>query len=112
MPNINTAFSLLSAMTAEVALLVYVFIFLSVIKLRYSQSDVARAYKIPGGKIGVWLVASAGLLMCALAFIVGLFPPSQIAITSVSEYEIILLSGVALICVVPFFINRKNRESL
>src|SRR5690606_6043846 len=56
LPNANATYGMLTAMTAQVIVVMYVLIFAALIKLRYSQPDTERAYRIPGGRIGVWVV--------------------------------------------------------
>lgn len=108
MPNINSAFSLLSAMTSQVAIMVYVGLFLSAIKLRFSKPDVPRKFKVPGGKVGMIIVCGLGLLTCLVVFVLGFLPPSQINVGSVAVYESILIGGTLLICLPPLLIKNKS----
>jgi len=108
MPSINSAFSLLSAMTGQVALLVYIGMFAAAIKLRFSRPEVTRAYRVPGGNIALCLIAGIAILTCLIVFGFGFLPPSQINIGNVSFYESILIGGVILICIPPFLMKVKN----
>ncbi len=108
MPSINSAFTLLSAITSQVALLVYLLIFSAVVRLRYTQPKVERKYRVPGGKIGVWVVASVGFIVSVVVFVLGFLPPSQIPIGNTTVYETLLIGGTFLICIPPFFMNRKS----
>jgi putative glutamate/gamma-aminobutyrate antiporter len=108
MPTINSAFSLLSAITGQVAIIVYLGIFAAVIKLRYSKPNVKRAYRIPGGKVGLWIVAGLGFILCAIVLVLGFFPPSQIPIGNVYVYETLLIGGVVLICGLPLLYRIKK----
>ena len=112
MPNINTAFSLLSTMTGQVALLVYVGIFSAAIRLRFTKPEAPRAYRIPGGKVGMCVVAGFGILTSLTIFAFGFFPPSQIALGSTKIYEFVLISGVILICIPPLVMMRKKIEKI
>ena len=76
LPSVNQAYWILSAMTVELLCIVYILVFASVIKLRYSQPDTPRPFKIPGGMAGIWIVGGLGLFGTAFAFVVGLMPPS------------------------------------
>ena len=38
-----------------------------------------RAYKIPGGKVGIWLVAGVGIFGSAFSLIIGFVPPSGVS---------------------------------
>lgn len=109
MPSINSAFSLLSAMTSQVAIVVYLGLFTSAIKLRFNKPDVPRAFKVPGGKPGMIIVAGIGIITCLVVFFLGFLPPSQINIGSVALYEAILIGGTVLICIPPLIMKGSAR---
>ena len=92
-PEVNSAFWILSAMTTQVYLMMYVLMFLSVRKLRKTQPDTTRGYRTP--MLG--LISGVGLLSAIAVFGIGLVPPSQFGDTSGWVYPAILLSGVVLI---------------
>ena len=98
MPSINAAFVLLSTMTAQLALVVYMLMFAAAIKLRYSKPSVIRKYKVPGGKLGIWVIASIGFSACILIFFIGFVPPTQIPVGNTVVYESILILG----CIIYF----------
>lgn len=102
MPSINSAFTLLSAITSQVALIVYWLVFAAAVKLRYTQPNVERKYKIPGGNFGIGLAAFSGILVSLVVFILGFLPPSQIPVGNTTTYEILLIGGVLLACLPPF----------
>jgi len=52
----------------------YVFIFPTLIKLRYSHPEVPRPYKVPFGMVGVWVCGVLTTFWALLATVVGLFP--------------------------------------
>lgn len=101
-PTMNQFYWIFQTQAAQLILLMYLMIFLSVIKLRYSQPDVKRIYHIPGGKIGLWLVAGVGILFCILAFFVGFIPPDEYKFIDETTYALILLGGIFLFCSPPF----------
>jgi putative glutamate/gamma-aminobutyrate antiporter len=107
MPTINSAFVLLSAITAQLAILMYLVIFAAAVRLRYTQPNVPRKYTVPGGKFGMWLTAGAGYLICLVVLVLGFLPPSQIPVGNVTVYETLLIGGMLLVCLPPFFMNRK-----
>lgn len=71
LPNANTSYGILTAMTAQVIIVRYILLFAALIKLRYSKPDVERSYRLPGGKPGAWLICGAGIFGCSFAFIAG-----------------------------------------
>jgi putative glutamate/gamma-aminobutyrate antiporter len=108
MPNANSSYWVLSNLTAQLALLFYILMFAAAIRLRYKYPHTARAFQIPGGKWGIWLVSGVGIITCCAAIIVGFFPPSQIALGDVVCYELILILGIIVLCLPPFFIHRRS----
>jgi len=61
--------------------------FAAAIKLRYTEPDRPRPYQIPGGKIGIWLLALTGLLCCIFAIVIGFIPPNDIPIKNIVFFE-------------------------
>lgn len=113
MQSINESYWILSAMTAQLALLVYVFMFAAVIKLRYSKPKVNRSYRIPGGLTSVWLVAGLGMTTCLVAIFLGFIPPSQFSIGNLWFYEGFLVGGSLLFALLPWLLYRgpKNKDT-
>lgn len=101
-PTINHFYWIFQTQAAQLILLMYLMIFLSVIKLRYSQPDTPRLYRIPGGKFGVWLVAGCGALFCISAFLLGFIPPDEYQFIDHKRYAFTLLGGIFLFCSPPF----------
>lgn len=93
-PKFNTAYILLSDMTGQLSILVYLFVFAAAIRLRYTQKNKFRAFKVAGGNFGLWLVAGVAWLVCLLVFIVGFFPPSSLNIVNLSLYEVFLVAVI------------------
>jgi putative glutamate/gamma-aminobutyrate antiporter len=104
MPSLNAAFWFISAIVAQVYLVMYFLLFAAAIKLRYKKPDVVRTYKIPGKNLGMWIVAGVGILTSAFAMFVGFFPPSQIDVGHLHLYVISLLVGVIFFCLGPYII--------
>ena len=105
MPNISRAFFILSILTVAPYLIMYFLLYASAIRLRYTQPDVPRAYKLPGGKFGMWLVAGIGIIAVLFAFIIGFFPPSQLSIGSPTFYVWFLIIGVLVFVLIPIIIG-------
>ncbi len=101
-PTINQFYWIFQTQAAQLILMMYLLIFLSVIKLRYSQPDTKRLYKIPGGKIGLWLIAGGGALFCVIAFLLGFVPPEEYKFIEGRTYFFTLLSGIILFSAPPF----------
>jgi amino acid transporter len=106
--SINAAYWILSAMCAQMALLVYVFMFASAIKLRYSRPNQPGSYKIPGGKIGMWIVAGTGLICCTVTILIGFVPPTQIPIENSFLFQAFLVGGLVIFVWIPWLLAHKN----
>lgn len=110
-PSVSTSYWMLSAITAQVVVLMYSLMFAAVIRLRYSKPDVPRPYAIPGGKIGVWLIAGMGIVGCALSFYLGFVPPSQLKTGNTFTYIGILVAGVVVLSAPPFVFALFQKSS-
>ena len=106
--TISAAYWILSALCAQMALLAYMMMFSAAIKLRYSQPDQPRAYRVPGGKAGMWLVSGTGLTCCLLAILIGFVPPTQIPIDNIAFFEAFLCGGLVIFVAIPWFLAKRN----
>jgi len=111
MPNVSSAFFLLTALTALLYLIMYLLLYASAIKLKFSQPNVHRSYKVPGGKLGMCLVAGFGMIAVIFAIVVGFFPPSMLSIGSPSFYVLFLIIGVVAFVSAPLVIHSLRKPS-
>ena len=110
MSNVNAAFFVLSAMTVTLYLIMYILMYLAVIKLRYSAPDLPRPYRIPGGKAGLYMVALPGLAGVIFAFIVAFFPPSNLTIGDPALYVALVTAGTVIFTGAPWIIHLSRRK--
>ncbi|MCH9613667.1 MAG: Glutamate/gamma-aminobutyrate antiporter [Chlamydiia bacterium] len=108
LPSVSTSYWALSAITAQLALIVYLGLFAAGIYLRYKEPDMPRAYKIPFGNLGMWVVGGLGFLSCLFGIALGFIPPSQIDVGSILTYEAIIIGGMLIFCIPPFFLYRSS----
>jgi amino acid transporter len=101
--GVNSSFWMLFALTTAVYIVMYLLMYAAAIKLRYSHPDVKRAFSIPGGKLGIWIVAGFGCLAMLFLFYLALLPPSQIT-EGGSNYVTFMLLGTAAVVAVPLLI--------
>jgi amino acid transporter len=109
LPNISGSFWLLSVMTVQLYLVMYLLMFIAAIRLRYSKPDVHRAFKIPGGKLGMWIIAGLGFVASLGAFVVGFAPPAQLSTGSPVVY-VGLLVVVLLAMASPALLSYQFRK--
>ena len=91
----------------------YVLMYLAAIKLRYSQSNVKREFKIPGGKLGIWTISGWGIISMIIIFVLALLPPSQSNVESISliMFEVLMIAGTIAVVLVPQLIYWKRKPS-
>lgn len=109
MPSVNGSYWLLTALAAQLYMLMYLLMFLAAIKLRLSAPSQPRPFRIPGGIIGLCFVAGVGMIGVLTTLVVSFIPPSDINVGSVLHYEMMLIIGLILMCSPPF-ISNKIRE--
>lgn len=105
MNDVSVAFFLLSALTIGLYLIMYMMMYASGIRLRYTQPDLKRTYRIPGGRAGMWAVAGIGFLAVLFAFVVTFFPPSQLPVGSPATYTWLVVIGTVVFLAIPFIIT-------
>ena len=104
MPSVSSAYFVLAMLTAAPYMIMYMMLYASAIKLRYSQPNVERAYKVPGGKIGMWLISGIGLIAILFAFVLEFFPPDHLPVGGPTFYVSFLSILTILFVVIPFII--------
>ncbi len=110
MPTVNSSFWLLSQVTAQLALIVYLFLFASGIVLRYRKgAKKQRSFSIPGGKrFGMWCIGLVGIFACLVAFCLGFTPPAELEIGRVWVYEMVLIFGILVSIGLPFIFKSNQ----
>jgi putative glutamate/gamma-aminobutyrate antiporter len=111
MPTVGSSFWILVALASQLNMIMYILMFISAIRLRYTKPDVVRAYHVPGGRPGIWIVSLLGMTGPLFGIGIALFPPSQLDTGSLVTYESILLGGMILFCVIPMVIFSARKAS-
>ncbi len=104
MPNIASSFWMLTVLAAQLYIVMYILMFISGIVLRYSHKKLDRHYKIPFGNIGMWVVATLGILGCLFTFFVGFVPATPVDTGGFLFFELFLAAGLILFCSTPLII--------
>lgn len=110
LPSVQAAYQMISQLAVILYLAMYIMLFLSVIYLRYKEPNTPRPYKLPGGMVGLWIIAGIGLLGSILAFVLSFIPPSQISVGSPSTYIGILVIGTVGFIIIPFIIYAYRKK--
>jgi putative glutamate/gamma-aminobutyrate antiporter len=111
MTNVSVAFFLLSAVTITLYLIMYMLMYAAAIRLRYSQPDLKRSYRVPGGTIGMWCISGVGFAGVAFAFLVGFFPPTQLPVGSPALYVGLVVGGTVVFTGLPLLIGMVKQAS-
>ncbi|WP_244193884.1 putative glutamine/gamma-aminobutyrate antiporter GadC [Bordetella genomosp. 12] len=111
LPSVQAAYQILSQLTVILYLIMYLLMFAAAIRLRYSQPNRKRPYRIPGGNAGMWILAGAGFLGSLLAFVFSFIPPDQISVGSPQTYVGILVVMAAFFVACPFVIYAVKKDS-
>lgn len=106
LPSVNGSYWLLTALAAQLYMLMYIIMFIAAIRLRYKKvSTHVAGYRIPFGNVGMWVTGLVGLLASVVTLIIGFIPPSNIKIGGVLHYEVLLISGLFLMSLPPFLFS-------
>lgn len=105
--NVSDAFWMISAMAVLMYLTIYVFMFLSAMKLRKTQPNVKRGFVLKGLYFWCYL----GLASTIVAIIFGFIPPSQFSNMPILEYVGILVAGLIVTGAPPFIFYAVRKPS-
>jgi amino acid transporter len=109
LPSVNQAYWILSAMTVELLCIVYLLVFASLIRLRYTRPDALRPFRIPGGIPGIWLIGGMGAFGVIFSFIVGLMPTGDFTSSQAVSYVAGVLFGTFLLAVPPLIFLKLKK---
>ncbi|RFA16918.1 transporter [Subtercola boreus] len=109
--DVSGAFFLISTVTISLYIVMYMFMYAAAIRLRYTQPDLPRAFKIPGGKLGMWIVAGIGFIAVAFALLVSFFPPTQLPIGDPATYVALVAGGLIIFVAAALLIYHFRKPS-
>lgn len=109
MPTVSSSFWILTALSAQTYLVMYVLMFIAAIRLRYTKPHVPRSYKVPYKHKGMWFIAGLGVLSSTFGFFIGFIPPSQINVGSLLFYESFLILSNVIMILIPLGIYQMKK---
>ena len=111
LPSVESAYQILSQMSTILYLIMAIIIYGAFVRLRHTEPNVKRGFKVPGGDFVKWLIGIVGIVGAILATILSFFPPSQINTGSPVVYIVILIIGCAILLAVPFIVYDRRKAS-
>jgi putative glutamate/gamma-aminobutyrate antiporter len=105
-PDVSSAYWILSVMTTQVYLVVYLLMFVAAVRLRRSQPDHPRGYRAPM----LTLLCVVGFLASLAAFAIGFIPPSQFGEGNAGLYAVLIVAGIVIIGILPAFLFYAMRK--
>jgi amino acid transporter len=111
-PGISTSYWMLTALTTQLTVCMYLLLLVAAIRLRYTEPDTERPYRVPGGRFwGMWIVAGMGILGSAFGLVIGFFPPSGISHWPTPIYIGAMLVALVLCSLPPFLADIFKKPS-
>lgn len=101
----NEIFWTILAFSFVIFMLPYLFMFPAAVKLRYSDPETERIYKVPGGKFGLWLCA----ILCEACMVLSIFFLFKDAGSSFALWTLII--GTALTTAAGFWLYAAGRKN-
>ncbi|MFI6466581.1 APC family permease [Streptomyces sp. NPDC050528] len=93
LPNVSNVYWIFSTITTQVYLIVYLLMFVAAMRLRKTQPDHPRGYRVPA----LHLLCTVGLLASVAALAIGFVPPSQFGGGSIWAYIGIIGGGLVIL---------------
>jgi amino acid transporter len=83
--------------------------FIAALVLRYKHPNTPRIFKVPGGRLGIWIVCGLGIIGSVFGITISFFPPSQIDTGSIMILEVFLIGASLIFCIAPILIFASRK---
>ncbi|OPX48877.1 tyrosine-tyramine antiporter [Clostridium thermobutyricum] len=111
-PNVNSAFFMITITTTILYCVVYILICISAIKLRYSRPEIERPFRLGAKNNGImWIVAILALFGVSLTILVSLIPPSIFKPSQYTFYIGFQVIATIVSIVIPLIIYKCRKPS-
>ncbi|GEM28441.1 APC family permease [Nocardia seriolae] len=105
-PDVSSAYWILSVITTQVYLIMYVLMFVAAIRLRRNEPDHPRGYRAPA----LAALCGLGTASSIAAFLIGFVPPSQYGSGGAFGYFLIIGGGMGVVgLLIPYLFLRFRR---
>lgn len=106
-PKVSSGFWMLTALSAQSYLVMYILMFIAAVKLRYLRPRIERPYKAPG----IWVLALMGISASLFAIALCFFPPTSFKVENPLLYAFLLAGGLFLMCALPLLIHTQRKNA-
>lgn len=110
MPSVNGSYWLLTALAAQLYMLMYFMMFIAGIMLRIKAPNQKRLFRIPGGMPGFLAVSGLGIVGVLTTLVVSFMPPESINVGNVTRYELTLLIGLITLSAPPLVLSWRSQR--
>ncbi|MGG7096861.1 tyrosine-tyramine antiporter [Clostridium sardiniense] len=109
-PNVNSAFFMITITTTILYCIVYILIGVSAILLRYKEPNVNRPFRLGSHGNGfMWVIVLLALFGVILTIIVSLIPPSILKESEHTFYILFQIIGTIVSVIIPLLIFKFRR---
>jgi amino acid transporter len=105
-PSVSRAYWIFAVMATQVYLIMYVLMFIAAMRLRRSQPEHPRGYRVPA----LGLLCLLGAVSSVAAFVIGFVPPSQFGHSNQLVYIVLIVAGILAVGVVPPLLMDRLRK--
>ena len=115
-PTINGSYWMLTASAALLYMVTYLFILAACLALRLKSTAEPTntpdpVFKIPGGKLGMLIIISLGMITCVTTMVVSFTVPEQIEVGSIQRYQL-LLTLTMVVMILPAVLYSITKRKL
>ncbi|GIP24149.1 tyrosine-tyramine antiporter [Paenibacillus sp. J22TS3] len=111
-PDVNSAFLIITITTTILYCIVYALIAISAIRLRYKMPDIERPFRLGlKGNGLMWFVSILSLLSVAITIVVSLIPPSVLEPSQYTGYIIYQIVATVVMVGIALIIHKKKKPS-
>ena len=111
LPTVESAYQIMSQMATIIYLIMVLMIYGAFLRLRRTQPNKTRGFKVPGGNVGKWIVTILGMGGAIVALALSYLPPSQISTGNPVVYIGILVLGVGVFVALPLIVYSRRKPS-
>ncbi|MBK2124629.1 APC family permease [Fangia hongkongensis] len=111
MPSVNSAYWFLSALTAQLAVIAYIGMFVAAVVLRKRQTKTTpNQFVIKGGIFSTAFLSALGIIGAIIAIIVGFIPTDDVSVSTLI-FDSMLVVGIILSLIIPLWIIRSSNKN-